>query len=108
MTKPSYSISLYNENYHVNLYRSAYTDNDTLAVMLITEEGEPFATITVNLDASDSITDPACAFIDTNNCPWAEEFLKKNEIGTPTGIYGRSGWCSYPLYRFNIDKIPLY
>ena len=43
--------------------------------------------------------------IDTNNCEWAEKFIKENELGTPTGIMGYSGFCEYPLYLFDTSKI---
>ena len=45
-----------------------------------------------------------CAFIDTNNCPGAEEMLKEigakpyTKFGSPVTI--RSGFCEYPLYEF--------
>ena len=28
---------------------------------------------------------------------------KENKIAKPTGHYGHSGWCSYPLYEFNLS-----
>ena len=90
--------------YDVRVERSKYRNNNSLAIMLIckNEDGyeEPFATLTVNL-GYDDIVDDIYQFVDTNNCPWAEEFIKENNLGTPTGVYGRSGYCSYPLYEFN-------
>ena len=44
-------------------------------------------------------------YVDINNCPWATKFIKDNELGEFTGKYGKSGFCVYPLYKFNLDKI---
>lgn len=80
-----------------------YANNRTLAVQL-TGARPPwaaFATITVNLNWP--VQDQDHAFIDTNNCPWAEEFLCDNGIAEFAGVTGKSGFCTYPLYRFNRD-----
>lgn len=37
-------------------------------------------------------------YVDTNNCPYAEEFLTKNNIAVNTGLSRSSGFCRYPLY----------
>ena len=87
---------------HLVLHTANYRDNDTLAVFA-TEDDDDFATLTVNLPESNLFCDEKTAFIDTNNCPWAEQFLKENKIAKPTGHYGHSGWCSYPLYEFNLS-----
>lgn len=79
-----------------------YTHGDNLALTLYTKEGEPYAVITVNLDG---VLLPNMAYIDTNNCRWAEDFIKKYELGKPTGKYGESGFCRYPLYIMDFDKI---
>ena len=50
-----------------------------------------------------------CAFIDTNNNPTAEEFLRSigarqyERFGEP--VYGYSGFCRYPLYEFPEDLL---
>jgi hypothetical protein len=44
------------------------------------------------------------AFLDTNNCPWVEEFLEENHIAKRTGIFAPSGFCTYPLYEFHQDS----
>ena len=48
------------------------------------------------------------AYIDTNNCPWAEDFLIDNDFGIPTGEYKASGFCVYPLYQLDLEKIGKY
>lgn len=85
---------------------SRYQSNNTLAVQLINAKApwSVFATITVNLQGNpygmDSRQDDRFAYVDTNNCPWVEEFLQENHIAEPTGIYAPSGYCTYPLYEF--------
>lgn len=95
----------YGETYDVEVFRTTYQSNDSLAIILRdAHTGEPFATLTVNLPDG-AFGDKHYAFVDTNNCPWAEEFIKENELGEPTGLLGHSGYCEYPLYEFYIDKI---
>ena len=83
----------------VKVIVTKYTNPETLAILLIT----------VNLVSSPygdvKYQDESHAYIDTNNCPWAEEFLQENGIAKPDprDIYGMSGFCAYPLYEFNPD-----
>ena len=46
----TYPLKFYDETIQVEPIRSHYMDNDTLALMLYTTDGEPFATLTVNID----------------------------------------------------------
>ena len=48
------------------------------------------------------------AYIDTNNCPWAESILTENNWGVPTGKQMASGFCIYPLYKLNLEEISKY
>lgn len=86
--------------YDVEIFVSQYCANDNLVVQLISPEG-PFATLTVNLGKLDR----GYAYIDTNNCPWAEEFIAENGLGEPTGLTRQSGFCEYPLYVFDMNKL---
>ena len=86
-----------------------YRDNGTLAIkMLCVEDGivtEPYAILTVNL-SNPFLQNGTNAFVDTNNNGFwgCEDFIKKNGLGEPTGITGHSGYCSYPLYKFDTAK----
>lgn len=84
---------------------NTYQDNKSLYVGLTTsEEGysEPYGNLTVNL----SVEAPKyCAFVDTNNMPGAEDFLVKNKIAVFTGLTQSSGFCTYPLYLFNPERL---
>lgn len=79
---------------------SRYSNNNSLAICVSTVKGEPYAVLSVNIDESDYIEPNQC-FIDTNNCSWAETFLKENNIGKKTDKIGESGFCEYPLYDFS-------
>jgi hypothetical protein len=102
-------VKLFGEVYNVTPRRSFYIDNNSLAVYLIdTDSYESFATITVNV--IDTLPKDVQA-VDTNNCPWAEEFLVKYNLAKPwldnngDKQYVFSGYCVYPLYKFNVDII---
>lgn len=90
---------------NVTLTVNTYVDNNSLYVGMTTmEEGfpEPYGDVTVNLLTS---VPPYCAFVDTNNMPELEDFLVKNGIAEFTGLMQRSGYCSYPLYLFDGEKM---
>lgn len=89
----------------VDLDIQQYANNGRLAVELISyEEGYPeiFGCLTVNIDAS---APDYCGYLDTNNLSNAEKFVTENGLGEFTGLTGRSGFCEYPLYLFNVDKL---
>ena len=100
-TEKTYKVKLYGEEYEIWLRKSAYASNNSLAVQADCDEG-PFATLTVNLN--NFLQGEDYAYVDTNNCPWAEEFLQENNLADPVGVYGQSGWCTYPLYHFNLEN----
>lgn len=92
-------------SYSVTLDFSKYTLNNKLAVRLIRAGApwEPFAVVTINLQSP--LQDETHAFVDINNCPWAEEFLVDNAIATKVdGCDTISGYCTYPLYEFNKES----
>ena len=101
----------------VTLQFGKYSCNNKLAVQLVEAAApwSPFATLTVNLPdiptevmkmwfGSNMPDESTLAFVDTNTCPWAEEFLVDNNIAENTGISMPSGFCMYPLYKFNVDS----
>ena len=98
-----YTVNAYGKAYKVRIEVEAYNSNNTLALELVTDEGEPFCSLTVNLPTHGA--DNETAYVDTNNCPWAEEFILANDIGYPTGDVATSGFCTYPLYHFDIDVL---
>lgn len=98
-------VESYGNKYEVSLFVSSYLANNNMAIEMITNDGEPFSSLTVNLD----FLMPGYAFIDTNNNPDnIEEIIKKTGIATPTGTVKQSGFCQYPLYEFDMDKLKEY
>ncbi len=94
-------------NTEVWLWTSRYKDNDSLYIGLMCNENgwdEPFADLTVNLPTAMK-TNNNCVFLDTNNLPNAEAFVRKIGIGKPTGKYGHSGYCSYPEYEIDTELL---
>ena len=76
--------------------KTSYYNNGNLAIQLMCDEG-PFAMLTVNLNTKLAADE---AYVDINNCPWAEAFIEENNLGKDTGKVGFSGFCCYPLYKF--------
>lgn len=68
---------------------------------------EPFCDVTVNLPNAELSSDNL-VFLDVNNAPWLEQFMFDNGFGSPTGYFRTSGFCNYPLYLCNMDKIHRY
>ena len=88
--------------YNVSLGIAHYSNNNNLAIQLYDEEdGCPFATITTNI-----CTLPAhIVAVDTNNCPWAMDFLKENGLVKSEWFPVQSGFCLYPTAIINLDKL---
>ena len=97
--------SEYTGDNEVELDIQTYHNNGRFFFGLITNvDGypEPFGDVTVNIAA------PApdyCGYLDTNNLSNVENFIRENDLGEFTGLTGRSGYCEYPLYLFNVDKL---
>lgn len=87
----------YNYNGHrVRLEQNTYANNGTLAVCMVSPDGELIDVITVNLN--DRMQSDSMAYLDTNNNPKIENFIKRHHLGLPMNYSQRSGFCSYPLY----------
>ena len=65
---------------------------------------EPWCDITVNLPYA-PITDENCGYLDTNDSPYIVDFLLENNLGELTGRTAASGFCTYPEFRFNMERI---
>ncbi len=99
-----YKLNFLDEELEVETFKTTYTTNDNLAVVVENDYG--VECITVNL--RDNPANENCAFIDTNNQKWAEKFLQDNKIAFPTGRFAISSFCSYPEYRFDMSKLKEY
>ena len=74
--------------------------NKHVAIELYCDEG-PLATLTVNIPGIEAFPENYSC-IDTNNCPWGEDLAEELRIGKFVGKYLYSGFCSYPVYKFDI------
>jgi hypothetical protein len=101
----TYDYFKYGHSHPIELRVAKYS-NGNLAIRLVTHEAgyaEPWSNLTVNLlDNMDS----DCAFVDTNNngegiLSWIEQ----NCLGATTGRMQSSGYCEYPEYQFDLQKI---
>ena len=101
-----YEVKSYGKTYQVSVNPGKYVKGGLALKMGYLDEEfgceMPFATLTVNLGMKLGENE---AFVDTNNCPWAEEFIEKYGLGEPTGELGFSGYCVYPAYKFDLSKI---
>ena len=89
-----------NETVQITLAKYA---NGNLAIQLVCDGWEPFAIITKNFEQK---LIGNMAYVDKNNCPWVEQFIKENELGERVeGEQMYSGFCEYPLYRFDLKKL---
>lgn len=98
-------LNAYGETYNVYLYPCRYLEPQNLCINIELEDGEPWSTMTVNLGG---FLKDGYAFVDTNNNPGIEEFIRKNKLGFFTGECQSSGFCIYPLYKFNMAVIEKY
>ena len=77
--------------------------NGNLAIGMRKKGAEYEDIISVNL--IDYYTPLNCVFLDTNNYPNITKIVEQNGIGEDTGYRGRSGFCQYPLFKINIEKL---
>lgn len=89
-------VKAWDKEYKVHIKKSIYTNNGNLAIQLIEDDGAPFAMLTVNIDKLPH----GYGYLDTNNCPWAVDFVKDNNLGEFAGAHTVSGFYAYPLFRF--------
>ena len=105
------TVKLMFETYEiVGIEVGKYTYGNNLAIQLYSKDEEygmvePFATLTVNLCP---LQEDNLAFIDTNNCPWATEFIEKYHLGKDTGMTRQSRYCIYPLYEMDLEELKKY
>ena len=80
-----------------------YQMDGSIAVEIVSKREGPVARLTVCL--CDPSLEEAESYIDTNNCPWAVDFLQSKDLAKMAGKTRRSGCCVYPAMKFNRDKL---
>ena len=103
----SYEIILAGTKYEVYPQVATYAYNDRLAIRLYAKGAGVIGNITVNLDSPLSGSKKTHAFVDTNNGKVfdVERFLERYDLAQPTGFMARSGYCTYPEYKFDLKKL---
>lgn len=98
-----YKAKLYDEEYNVDLEVGHYS-NGRLAILLTdARDGSPFSRLTVNIPTAYCPKD--CAYLDTNTFRKAEQFVVENGLAESMEEVAFSGYCKYPLYKFNMNLI---
>lgn len=82
-----------------------YQKSDSVALEIWNDEDGPIARITTYITQVFKANE---AYLDTNNCPWAEELVKKLGIAEYANGVASSGFCIYRLYEFDMDKVKEY
>lgn len=86
----------------VYLQVGKYQADNSIAIQVWNRDG-PIATLTVCL--CDRSLGENEAYIDMNNCPWAVDFIEQAGLGKKTGRIGHSGYCTYPVVKFDMQKV---
>lgn len=102
------TLTKYGKSHQITFELNRYTNNGNLYVGMIAHENgypEPWSRLTVNLGKCLE----GYAYVDTNNNGIEiYDWLCENEIGWPTGTERRSGFCAYPEFEFNMEKLLEY
>lgn len=97
-------FEFYGDTYRLGLYKTTYTNNDNLAIVVMDEDSqEQFTVLTVNIM---DLPENNMAAIDMNNNADLAVAVEKAGFFTHTGIDIPSGFCIYPICIFNLDRIP--
>lgn len=94
----------YYDKDEVTLQVNHYANNGNLQIQLWSEY-EPFASLTVNLGEK---LPADCAYLDTNNLRCAFDFCMIHKLGEFTGAFSQSGYCTYPLWKFDMNEVEKY
>lgn len=84
-----------------------YVTDDTMAIIILSPDClGPVAKITVWAPEISLAKDEIV--LDTNNCPWALDLVKKYELGSDTGRRAASGFCVFPIMKMNLIQLRKY
>ena len=99
----------YGEKYELSFRIDRYSNNDNLAILAMCkdEDGfvEPYGNLTVNIE---KLNKDNWGCVDTNNWRDAIDLIEQNKLGTPTGMVLQSGYCTYPVYEFDMNELKKY
>lgn len=92
---------------NVVLRKRKYSNGTLAVVMEDSSTNDVVAVLTKNLDpyTGERLQSEKKAFIDTNNVRGLIDWLHKNGIARYAGRIIPSGFCTYPLFEFNVRKL---
>ena len=100
------TLNKYGTAHPMTFELATYVENGNLYVGLLCHDDGypmPWQNLTVNLSVP---CKPNRAFIDTNNNGnEIIDWLEQNGLGYYTGNLMPSGWCVYPEFEFNMEKL---
>ena len=105
-------ITIDNITYKCRIEKATYAVNDNLALRLVDIKTKVFVlSLTVKLPGY--FLERDTSFVDTNNSPESIKIIKKYKLGEQVyngkfPIIGMSGFCTYPLYKFDLERIKQY
>ena len=115
MKPKSLTFDMHFDKAECYLILNRYKADNTLAIDLVSTYGEPITRLTVCVNNGYKISKAPdnISFIDINNNPTAMNFIDEYKLGEPVRINGRivvykSGFCEYPLYKFNLKELRKY
>lgn len=106
MTNELVLTTKYSKYSHCKVSINRYAIGNSPCIDIYNKEDGPIARLTVCL--GDPTLEEDYSYLDTNNCPWALDFIKTFNFGTDTGLKGASGYCTYPLIKWNMEELKKY
>ena len=87
-----------------------YTESNLCMAVIDEETGSSITTYLGKEIGNDTLMPLYCAYVDVNNNPGIEKRLQEQEMAEPYLRFGSPvtagyGFCTYPLYRFNANKL---
>jgi len=115
MKPKSLTFDMHFDKAECYLILNRYKADNTLAIDLVSTDGEPITRLTV-CATPDCLTFNKvydAAFVDVYNNPTAMNFLDEYKLGKPVRFKGKTviyvcGFCEYPLYKFNLNELRKY
>ncbi len=100
MIKLKRSFKVKYKTYDLTVEQTEYATNDRYALQAYVD-GDPFDTLTVNIEAfDDKFPQAKIIFLNTNHCPGIKEALLDAGLIEDLGCKVQSGFYMYPVVRW--------
>lgn len=88
------------KSYELTVEQNEYATNGRYALQAYVD-GDPFDTLTVNIEAYDrDFPQAKTIFLNTNHCPGIKEALQDAGLIEDLRCKVQSGYCTYPVVRW--------